>query len=221
MRTNPLADPHTITCFGKNIYACCSILGISIKSLGVRADVDSTLFPGYLAGTQTIREEDLEAVRSEFRLTKLQIVTHYGTEEQRKKALTSQLASAGHVIPKTIPAGSELHEDDTTGNDGDTAGMITDPAEQVPPATDVLTGTNVAEIVVQETITESTEAASNVTVRWNDEDLVAETADGQKFNMCLKGMRAGVIGQIREHIVGTGWTFAKINDGAKINKPSS
>lgn len=212
-RPDPKEVPENLIAFAKNVHACAEIVGRSIESVALRTAIDHRLFADYLNGKGYLSDEILEAVCAEFRLDASRMLVHFCSQEDRMAVLEQQLKSAGFIThsallgagpPSTaVPQLPEIQIEEP--EEEDNADESVQPDMEEPMADEM-----VVEIVTSE-----------VTIDWDEEDLVGVTSDGRHFNLRNNEARKAVIGRVRKLIDGTNMTFASLNELAKLKQPSS
>lgn len=213
-RSDPLADRQTIVAFGTNVAACCEIVGISIESLSIRTEIDPGVLDDYRNGNRHLSKPDIDAVCAEFGIPDRDLVHHYGTSEHRTEVLTNLLVRAGYKLP--VVASREESEQMATGSD-----IAETPQE---PAIDPIETTPEPEIAAKEEPMETVEvmdAEASASLKWDDNDFVAYTGSGERFNLQQKELRTRIIGNVRTILASTEGTFADLIKRAGLNKPSS
>lgn len=99
MRVDPmkLRDPAVIKTFGKNMAVCLELIGSSVHSFAIRADVNSELLERYIVGEGQLTESIIEAVCAELRLPRIDLFSGYGPSDRQRKELSVKLTNAGHI----------------------------------------------------------------------------------------------------------------------------
>ncbi|MDB4992230.1 MAG: hypothetical protein JWL75_475 [Parcubacteria group bacterium] len=228
-RANPLADKATITSFGKNVYMCCELIGSTIDSFGLRTDIRPAVLADYREGRRDLSREHIEAAACEFQLKPVEMVGQYGDDEHRRIRLESLLSQRGALTasrllgtkPPAIPVAKKPAEVEVVVAENNIVEATEPPLpkEKAAIVAEPITTTPIEEEVMSDE--DTTIVSAEKVVTWDENDLVATTADGVTFNLLTKEMRARVIAHIRLAIKGTDWNFVSLDTAAKLKKPSS
>jgi|GEM_PF-3354857 len=92
-----LNEAAAVEAFGLNVECCLKLLGITLKSLAVRADIDEKILIGYKLGTGRLTDSRIESISAELGVDSEVLTTDHGDSEAREDAIQLALIGSGKL----------------------------------------------------------------------------------------------------------------------------